>query len=226
MCWPLTLYIYTDNRQNGTLAVAGGRDIATVINDLLELPFVLKIATRDFHPKDHVSFDTSHVPPKKAFESSVRIKNPSNAGDAEIPIWPAHCVQGTKGSDIIPELNVSKLDEVVEKGKDKKVEMFSGFADVFGNKTSSAASHDLTTLLKREAITHVFVVGLAGDYCVKCTALDARKEGYEVLLVDEATRSVDPGPKGWGTAKMQLENKGVRIISAHGPEIDMVKGTP
>ena len=210
---------FADNYQNGTLAVAGGREIAAVINDLLELPFVLKIATRDYHPKDHVSFDSSHDSPKKAFESTVKIKNPSNSDEAEIPIWPAHCVQNTKGSNLIPELNVSKLDKIVEKGRNKDLEMFSGFADVFGTKSSSAASHDLAGLLNSKAITHVFVVGLAGDYCVKCTALDAVKEGYQVFVVDEATKSVDPGLKGWGAAKFQLENKGAKIISFHGPEV-------
>lgn len=208
------------------MAVTGGREIAAVINGLLNLPFVLKIATRDLHPRDHISFDTSHDPRKKAFESSVKVKNPSNSDEAEIPIWPAHCVQGTKGSDLIPELNISELDKIVEKGRDKDVEMFSGFADVFGTKSSSAASHDLAGLLNSKAITHVFVVGLAGDYCVKCTALDALKEGYEVFIVDEATKSVDPGPRGWGVAKVQLENKGAKIISVHGPDIEKLQKQP
>ena len=205
------------------MAIAEGREIATTINGLLELPFALKVATRDFHPKDHISFDTSHNPPKKAFESSVKIKNPSNEEEAEVPIWPAHCVQGTRGSEIIPELDVSKLDEIVEKGKDKSLEMFSGFADVFGSKSSKAASQDLAGLLNGEGITHIFTVGLAGDYCVKCTALDARKEGFQVFVVHEAIRSVDPGRKGWEAAKSQLEDQGIKIISIHGPEIEEVE---
>ena len=218
------LRLETKSRQDGTLAVAGGRDIVTIINDLLELPFELKVATRDFHPKDHISFDTSHNPPKKAFASSVKIKNPRNdREEAEVPIWPAHCVQGTRGSEIIPELNVSKLDEIVEKGKDRRLEMFSGFADIFGSKSSEAASQDLADLLKRNGISHIFTVGLAGDYCVKCTALDARTEGFEVLVIDEAVRSVDPGPKGWEAAKTQLEEHKVQIVSIEGPQIQEVK---
>ena len=173
---------------------------------------------------DHISFDSSHNPPKEAFASSVKIKNPRNdKEEVEVPIWPAHCVQGTKGSEIIPELDVSKLDEIIEKGKDRRLEMFSGFADVFGSKSSEAASRDLADLLKRKGITHVFMVGLAGDYCVKCTALDARKEGFEVFVIDEAVRSVDPGPKGWGAAKIQLEKHGVQIIRMDGPQIQEVK---
>ena len=202
----------------------GGREVASVINRLLDLPFVIKVATRDAHPSGHVSFDTSHDPPKQAFASSIVIKNPRNSEEeAEIPIWPVHCVQETKGAEIIPELNVAKLDHIVEKGKDKNLEMFSGFADVFGSKSSQAASQDLADLLKRNGITHVFTVGLAGDYCVKCTALDARKEGFKAYVIDEATRSVDPGSKGWGATKTELESHGIEIISIDGAEIDEVR---
>ena len=206
------------------MAIDGGRQIVSVINHLLDLPFVVKIATRDFHPPDHVSFDTSHDPPKQAFASSVVINNPKDEKEEkEIPIWPSHCVQGTKGSEFIPEMEVAKLDHIVEKGKDRRLEMFSGFADVFGNKSSQAVSQDLSDLLRRHKISHVFTVGLAGDYCVKCTALDARKEAFEVYVVEEATKSVDPGPKGWGAAKMELETHGVKIVSVDGPEIEKVK---
>ena len=168
----------------------GGRDIAPTINSLLSLPFVRKIATKDAHPPNHVSFATSHSPQHKAFESVVTIANPSDETQLyEIPLWPAHCVQGTKGAEIIPEIDVSKMDEVVEKGKDSRLEMFSGFADVFGSKSSKTASHDLAELLHGAGITHVFTVGLAGDFCVKCTALDAKKEPIEVYVVQEANRS-------------------------------------
>jgi len=188
------------------------------------MPFALKIATRDFHPQDHISFETSYPSSNiKAFESSVKIPNPSDKSQShEIPIWPVHCVQGTKGAEIIPEIDISRLDEVVEKGKDSGLEMFSGFADVFGSKSSDAASMDLAGRLKSAGITHVFTVGIAGDFCVKCTALDAKKEGFEVYVVEEATRSVDVGEKGWGAAKEEMERAGVKTINVNGPEIDRV----
>ncbi|KAK4690512.1 nicotinamidase/pyrazinamidase, partial [Lecanoromycetidae sp. Uapishka_2] len=209
----------------GSLAVAGGRDIAPTINRLLSMPFALKIATRDFHPRDHVSFETAHPSPDiKAFESSFKIVNPSNTSESrEIPIWPDHCVQGTKGANIIPEIDVSKFDEIVEKGKDSRLEMFSGFADIFGSKSSDAASMDLAGHLKSTGITHVYTVGIAGDFCVKCTALDAKKEGFEVYVIEEATRSVDPGEKGWGAAKEEMSQAGVKTISINGTEIDRIR---
>jgi len=206
------------------LAVSGGREIVPIINDLLSLPFALKIATQDFHPQEHVSFEASHPPPNNIpFESHVKITNTSNRSDIqEIPIWPVHCVKGTKGAAIIPELNSSKLSKVLEKGRTKDVEMFSGFADCFGNKTD-AASFDLAEVLREAAISHVYVVGLAGDYCVRCSAIDAKKEGFNVCVVEDATRSVDPGEKGWGSAKKELQQFGIKIVSIGGPEVKMVR---
>ena len=110
---------------------------------------------------------------------------------------------------------------MVEKGKDSRLEMFSAFADVFGSKSSDAASQDLARLLHGAGITSVFVVGLAGDYCVKCTALDAKKEGFEVYVVQEATRSVDA--KGWALAIKEMEQAGIEMISVEGPELERVK---
>ena len=189
------------------------------------MPFALKIATRDFHPQDHVSFHTSHSPPNnKPFESSVNIYEPGNESRThEIPIWPVHCVQGTKGAEIIPEIDISKIDMTVEKGRDTRLEMFSAFADVFGNKSSDAASIDLADTLKDGGITHVFVVGLAGDYCVRYTAIDANKEGFEVYVVEDVTRSVDAGKKGWGASKKDMEMKGITVIRFDGPEVERVK---
>lgn len=202
----------------------GGRDIAPSINNLLALPFVLKIATKDAHPPGHVSFATSHSPQHKAFESVFKIPHPSDETQSyEIPLWPPHCVQGTKGAEIIREIDVSKIDEIIEKGKDSRVEMFSAFADVFGTKSPGAASHDLAELLNHAGISHVFIVGLAGDYCVKCTALDAKKEGFEVYVVQEATRSVNAGEKGWGASTKELGKAGIEIISIDSTEVERVK---
>ena len=204
----------------------GGRDTAPAINELLSLPFNLKIATKDFHPVDHVSFATSHEPPNnKPFESSIKIPNPSNESQHhDIPLWPVHCVQGTKGAELIPEIEILKLDEVVEKGRDKRLEMFSGFSDVFGTKSVVSVNLDLATLLNNKNISHVYIVGVAGDFCVKYTALDARKEGFQVYAVEEGIRSIDPGASGWEAARKEMENAGVHIISQHGPDLAKVQG--
>ncbi|KAL9585054.1 MAG: hypothetical protein Q9212_001744 [Teloschistes hypoglaucus] len=200
--------------------IAGGREIASSINELLSMPFTLRIATRDSHPSNHISFSTSHPPPNnKAFESKTEVVNPKNPAESmSIPIWPVHCVQGTPGAEIIPELDQSRLDRIIDKGRDKQVEMFSAFADSFGNKTSTAASFDLASFLKENGIGQVFVVGLTGDYCVRCTAIDAHKEGFEVFVIEEAVKSVDSGANGWGSVKAELQGLGVGVISIAGPE--------
>lgn len=184
------------------------------------------MATRDAHPPDHVSFAASHPPPSnRPFESFTTIQNIRNSGDVkEIPLWPVHCVANTLGAALIPEINSSKIDVYVEKGREKETEMFSAFADVFGNKSSAAANLDLGALLKEKDVTHVYTVGVAGDYCVKCTALDAKKEGLEVYVIEEGVRSVDAG-KGWDEAKGELKHSGVRIISINGSEVNQVRSS-
>lgn len=211
--------------QDGALAVAGGREIAPVINDLLSLPFALKIATKDFHPPDHISFASSHRPPNnRAFESSIDILNPNDSSQSHnIPLWPTHCVQGTRGSEIIPEIDVTKLDVVLEKGKDSSSEMFSGFADVFGANSAAATSMDLAKRLKTDRITHVFTVGLAGDFCVKFTALDAKKEGFEVCVIEDATRCVHTAEGGWEATIEELAKSEIQVVCVDGPEVQRVR---
>lgn len=155
----------------------------------------------------------------KPFGSSAPITNPSNPGETKkISIWPVHCVQDTEGAQLIPELDASRFDVILEKGKDKSVEMLSAFADVFGNKTK-AVSLDLSGLLKNHAIECVHVVGLAGDFCVKHTALDARKEGFKVFIINEGVRSVDEGSEGWGATVKKLQDANVKIVGIGSPEI-------
>ncbi|MCJ1250747.1 NAD(+) salvage pathway protein [Trapelia coarctata] len=212
---------------NGSLGVEGGRELASVINELLQLPFVLKVATKDFHPQDHISFDTCHPPPNnKSFESKVMATNPQNPSEwKQLTLWPVHCVQGTPGAEIIPEIDASKFDFVVEKGRDKRTEMFSGFADMFGNR-SAVASLDLAALLKERGITHVYTVGLTGDCCVKCTAVDARKEGFETFVIREGTRSVDEGESGWGAAMKGFQAADVLVVSINDKQVGRVRTFP
>ncbi|KAL8915982.1 MAG: hypothetical protein Q9172_006528 [Xanthocarpia lactea] len=196
---------------------------ALIVVDMQE-DFCPPVATRDWHPTDHVSFDTSSQPPNnKAFESSSTIWNPQNPSESvTIPIWPVHCVQGTPGAEIIPEINVSKFNRIIDKGRDSRVEMFSAFADAFGNK-SEAASFDLAAYLKENGISKVFVAGLAGDYCVRCTAIDARKEGFDVYVVEEAVKSIDTGDDGWGATRGQFEKAGIRVVSIDGEEAQNIQ---
>jgi len=112
----------------------------------------------------------------------------------------------------------------VKKGMDERVEMYSAFADAFGNKCveSKGVNVDLAESLKEKGITDVYVVGLAGDYCVKSTAIDAAKEGFKSWIIAEGVKSVDPG-QGWEDAQKEMADNNVKVVSADGPEVRLVK---
>ncbi|KAJ5615771.1 hypothetical protein N7537_000885 [Penicillium hordei] len=205
---------------HGSLAVQGGRDIASIINTLLAKPgFVARILTKDFHPTNHISFASNHPgPDNKPFISFVTIHNPAPGKESETKqqqLWPVHCVAETSGAEIIPEIDTSTEHLVVNKGMRPEVEMYSVFADAFGNCDHGTNAHsvgiDVAAALKGQGVTDVFVVGLAGDYCVKATALDAAKVGFKSWVIEEGTKCVVP--TGWDAVKGELEAAGVSIIS-------------
>ncbi|KAI9821122.1 MAG: NAD(+) salvage pathway protein [Pycnora praestabilis] len=204
---------------NGTLAVPNGQDVIPVINDLLSLPFVLKIATKDWHPPSHVSFASNHKAPDDVpFESFVEIENPENADEKmRSRLWPVHCVQGTPGAELVDFLATSELDEIIEKGTDGRVEMYSAFRAPFTSPVVSDSG--LADKLRAAEITHVYVVGLALDYCVRCTAVDAREEGLEVCVVREGTRAVG----GKEDTEEEFERVGVRLVGVDEPEVRRMK---
>jgi nicotinamidase-related amidase len=181
----------TDSLQNGSLAVGGGREIAPGINELLCLPFDLKIATKDFHPQTHISFASNHPPPHNNIGDRLTISNPYNENETQpVFLWPDHCVQGTPGADIVPELDISRIDHVIEKGQDARVEMFSAFEAPLYNPPVSRSG--LEDLLRESQITDVYVCGLAADFCVKATAVDGARHGFKTFVIEDATKAVFP----------------------------------
>ncbi|KAI2638605.1 isochorismatase [Xylaria nigripes] len=200
---------------NGALAVPEGRDVVAPINRLLALPFVLKVATKDWHPQDHISFAENHAG-KQAFTDFVTVVNPYNAAESySSRLWPVHCVQGTAGAELVPELDGSKLDEIIEKGTDARVEMYSPFYDPL--KAPRVSDSGLASLLRDYDVTDVYVVGLAADYCVKSCAEDASREGFRTYLVEECTRAVDVD--NWSVCKEHLEGFGVKVVSMNSHEV-------
>ncbi|RMZ87321.1 hypothetical protein DV736_g5453, partial [Chaetothyriales sp. CBS 134916] len=204
----------------GSLAVTGARETIPLINSLLASPgFVVKVATQDFHPKDHISFASNHPGPNnKPFESFIKMKNLiANKPDETMMqrLWPDHCVQGTTGADFVEGLDVKNVDVFVQKGMDSRVEMYSAFSDSFGNLTGGAGgvNLDLAKTLKERGVTDVYVVGLAGDYCVKFTALDAAKSGFEVFVIEDAQRCVDPD--AWTESGHDFAAHGVKVVAVN-----------
>ena len=196
-----------------------GRDVVPIINRLLDLPFTIKVATKDWHPRDHISFASNH-PGKEAYSDFTTVINPNNASETyESRLWPDHCVQDTPGAALIPELDQSKLDRIIEKGQRKEVEMYSAFYDPLVNPRISDSG--LAGVLKEKGVTDVFVVGLAADYCVKATAVDAQKEGFRTCIVEEGTRAVD-GESWEKVVKEDLRAQGVKVVSENGEEVRKV----
>lgn len=207
---------------SGSLAIPQGRDIAPTVNELLSLPsFAVRIATQDWHPADHISFAANHhSPPKQPFVDSATVVNPHNASESyETRLWPVHCVQGTKGAELVPELAADRVDVVVKKGTDARVEMYSAFYDPF--ESPRVSDSGLARQLRDRGVTHVYVVGLAFDYCVSATAADAAKEGFVTYVVEEGTRAVDAS--GWDKCKEGLASKGVKVVSLEGEEVQRLK---
>ncbi|KAJ5591024.1 isochorismatase family hydrolase [Penicillium hetheringtonii] len=211
---------------NGSLAVQDGRSIAPLINTLLSRPgFVTRIATLDWHPTDHISFANNHPSPNnKAFESLIDMNNPAPGKEHETKpqlLWPIHCVANSPGAALIPEIESDRVDLFIHKGQHSQVEMYSAFADAFGNlelaKSAGSVDIDLALALRQKAVTDVFVVGLAGDYCVKCTAIDAVRAGFRSWLIEEGTKSVVP--TDWDKTKDELRAAGVSVIHINDPVI-------
>jgi len=189
----------------GSLAVPDGRSIINAINTLLSYPFIIKVGTKDFHPPNHISFAESH---NKALFSTITIYPPGDTNKQqglEQVLWPIHCVAGSPGSEFVDGLHHEVLDSVIHKGMDPGIEMYSAFRDPWDLSNTS-----LPAMLQTHGVTDVFVVGIAGDYCVKSTAFDAVDFGYETWVISDAVKSVSNAGTEWG----EMIKKGIRIVDA------------
>jgi len=157
--------------------------------------------TQDWHPADHISFATNH-PGKKPFEA-VQID-----GRTQV-LWPPHCVQGTEGAKVL--VNNNLFQAIVKKGQNSKFDSYSGFQDDGGAKT------EMDNILKAAGVKKLIIYGIATDYCVKATAIDAATNGYKVVVIDDLSKGVAPDT----TAKAleEMKAKGILILK----NIDMAK---
>ena len=166
--------------EGGTLAVPGGKNLVPLINRL-QARFDFVIATQDWHPANHASFAANH-PGRKAFEVIDLEGLPQT-------LWPTHCVQETPGADFVPGLERSRWAKIVQKGTAPEIDSYSGFFD-----NGKRRSTELAGLLEAHQIDDVYVVGVATDYCVKSTVLDAAALGLKVHLIEDACRGVNLQP--------------------------------
>ena len=161
----------------GSLAVKEGDQVVPVINKIAK-SFANVVMTQDWHTPGHVSFASVHAG-KKPFETI-------DLAHGKQVLWPDHCVQGTDGAGLSKDLAIPQAELIIRKGFHKDVDSYSAFTEADGNTTTGLAAY-----LKARKVERVFVAGLATDFCVAWTALDARKAGFETYVVEDACRGID-----------------------------------
>ena len=169
--------VQNDFCPGGALAVPKGDEVVPVINRLAAR-FDNVVLTQDWHPRGHASFASSH-PGKKPFEA---VELPYG----EQVLWPDHCVQGTRGAAFHEGLEPGKAQLVIRKGFHRDIDSYSAFLEADRKTTTGLAGY-----LKERGLKSLFVCGLATDFCVAWTALDARKAGFEVSVIEDACRAID-----------------------------------
>ena len=182
----LVIDVQNDFCPGGALAVPEGNMVVPIINDIIAVATKRGMpifASRDWHPEETMHFNTK-------------------GGK-----WPPHCIQTTKGAEFHPELKLPTNRILISKGTEADEDAYSAFEGKDGYKMT------LRGLLDAQSVKKIFICGLTLDYCVKATALDAKKYGFEVLIFENATRAVNINPDDGIKAKFELWNKGIEIKS-------------
>ncbi|HSU57040.1 MAG TPA: bifunctional nicotinamidase/pyrazinamidase, partial [Candidatus Dormibacteraeota bacterium] len=178
--------------------VPDGHKIVPIVNRLAT-SFKLVVATQDWHPRNHGSFATNHPGKKPGDQITLD-------GLPQI-LWPVHCVQNTIGAAFVSTLHTSHLARVIKKGTDPAVDSYSGFFDNGHRKATG-----LGDFLHERKVTEVYVAGLATDYCVKFTALDALALGFKTYLIEDACRGVNLKPDDVSRAIEEMRGAGTLVL--------------
>jgi len=184
----LIIDFQNDFTPGGALEVAEGDQIASAIDPLLDR-FGLVVATRDWHPENHGSF------------VGIEVEEEAWKGTDPPSIWPIHCVQGTPGAELHPSLDRAKVDVIVDTGQDTNSQGYSAFQDT-----------ELADLFRERGVDRLYVAGLATDYCVKHSVLDALRQGFEVVVVEDGIRGVEVEPGDTERAIAEMRAAGARFV--------------
>ena len=191
--------VQNDFLPGGRLAVAHGDAIVPIVNALAPR-FSNVVLTQDWHPRGHLSFASSH-PGRAPFET---IELPYGAQ----VLWPDHCVQGSSGADFSPALRVPHAELVLRKGYRREIDSYSTFCEADGTTRTGLAGY-----LRERGLTRVFFAGLATDFCVAYSAVDARSAGFEAFIVEDACRAIDTGGS-LAAAWMRMQACGVVRVTS------------
>jgi nicotinamidase/pyrazinamidase len=200
----LIVDVQTDFLPGGSLPVESGDEIVAPIAELMESDlFSLIVATQDWHPPEHISFASNH-PGRKPFDKIELY------GHEQI-LWPDHCVQGTAGANLHPALPWARASTIIRKATDSAVDSYSALRNNWNPKGNRPPT-GLTGYLKNRGAEQIFICGLARDFCVRWTAEDALQEAFQVNVIWDLCRSLEP--RGDDPLRRELSASGVRIVSA------------
>lgn len=195
----LVVDVQNDFCPGGALAVTGSHEIVPLINSMME-QFRVCLFTQDWHPADHTSFADNH-PRAEPFSMVEMPYGPQ-------VLWPTHCVQGSDGAEFHPDLLTDRADLVVRKGFDPAIDSYSAF---FENDRVTATG--LAGYLRDREITDLVVVGLALDFCVMYSAVDAARHGFGVTVWEDACRAIDLDGS-LAAARTEMATHGVTLTSS------------
>jgi nicotinamidase/pyrazinamidase len=195
----LVIDVQNDFCPEGRLAVADGDAVVPIINQLMPR-FANVVLTQDWHPSGHSSFASSH--------SGMEPFSTTTMPYGQQTLWPDHCVQGSEGAAFHPQLNVDPGALIIRKGMNPAIDSYSAFYE-----NDQTTRTGLAGYLRDLHISRVFCCGLAFDYCVRYSAIDARKESFTTFVIDDACRSIDLEGSDAAT-RIELKNRNVEVIES------------
>ena len=194
----LLIDIQNDFLPGGRLAVPAGDEIIPLVN-ALQLRFDLVVATQDWHPAGHQSFASSHA-------GRAQFEQIDLHGLPQV-LWPDHCTQASDGAALTPALQTERIEALFRKGMNPEIDSYSAFFDNGHRKSTGLADY-----LRGRGVTEVVVAGLAADYCVYYSALDALAAGFTTTVITDATRAISA--EGWAAAQADLTARGGRLVAS------------
>lgn len=192
--------VQKDFCKGGSLAVPCGDEIVPLANQL-QACFDTVIATKDWHPKDHMSFASMHP--------GHKVGEVIEVSKLQQVLWPDHCVQDSAGAEFHPDLDTQKIQKFFYKGIDKTIDSYSAFFDNAHQRSTGLADY-----LLEQHVSQVYILGLATDYCVKFSCIDAVRSGFKTYMIEDACRGVNLNPTDSHDAIQTLQEMGVIVLQA------------